>query len=327
MCKAHSFKINAKFLPMTVMLIALTVIQGSASQAQSKTGSVTIASVSTHASAGGTVVSIAADGPLNRAQTWQDREGYHVVVPSGGAQNAIEVSNGIRLKQSERSLEIVIQTKPGANVTAEPRANRLNLNVEGKLDPREAMPASNEILSPSGSRATTPAEKGMPGAAQKLTSPAPAGLIAQNTSSDVDPGASRPYEPGVSPGESSVISGTTVAILIGGLCCLGGLLVLRRRTSSHATAMSLDEDLSDLAPDELDFSNERSLSSRKAKSSGSQGNGTIGSLAQRKSVARPPVAIPTALYGAYQVDQEVGKLVQGQPHRMDVVASRAPDDQ
>lgn len=35
---------------------------------------------------------------------------------------------------------------------------------------------------------------------------------------------------------------------------------------------------------------------------------------------------PAALFGAYRVDQEVGKLVLGQPHRMDVLASRAADD-
>ena len=39
-----------------------------------------------------------------------------------------------------------------------------------------------------------------------------------------------------------------------------------------------------------------------------------------------PVAGPTTLYGAYRIDQEVGKLVLGQPHRMDVLASRAMDD-
>ena len=36
--------------------------------------------------------------------------------------------------------------------------------------------------------------------------------------------------------------------------------------------------------------------------------------------------VPTALFGAYRVDQEIGKLLMGQPHRMDVLASRAPDD-
>ena len=43
----------------------------------------------------------------------------------------------------------------------------------------------------------------------------------------------------------------------------------------------------------------------------------------RQSVARTQVAGPTSLYGAYRIDQEVGKLILGQPHRMDVLGSRA----
>src|SRR5438105_8131774 len=44
-------------------------------------------------------------------------------------------------------------------------------------------------------------------------------------------------------------------------------------------------------------------------------------------VEKAPVADdqPSA-YGAYRIDQEVGKLVLGKPHRMDVMASRVPDD-
>ena len=43
---------------------------------------------------------------------------------------------------------------------------------------------------------------------------------------------------------------------------------------------------------------------------------------------RRPAGAPVApaLYGAYRVDQEVGKLVLGQAHRLDVLSSRAPDD-
>ena len=36
--------------------------------------------------------------------------------------------------------------------------------------------------------------------------------------------------------------------------------------------------------------------------------------------------IHTSAFGAYRIDQEVGKLVLGKPHRMDVMASRVPDD-
>jgi HEAT repeat protein len=41
---------------------------------------------------------------------------------------------------------------------------------------------------------------------------------------------------------------------------------------------------------------------------------------------RPVAPAQPALFGAYRVDQEVGKLVLGQAHRLDVLSSRAPDD-
>lgn len=39
-----------------------------------------------------------------------------------------------------------------------------------------------------------------------------------------------------------------------------------------------------------------------------------------------PSAVEPSPFGAYRIDQEVGKLVLGKPHRMDVMASRAADD-
>ena len=39
-----------------------------------------------------------------------------------------------------------------------------------------------------------------------------------------------------------------------------------------------------------------------------------------------PAELEASAYGAYRVDQEVGKLVLGKPHRMDVMASRVADD-
>lgn len=39
-----------------------------------------------------------------------------------------------------------------------------------------------------------------------------------------------------------------------------------------------------------------------------------------------PIESEVSAYGAYRVDQEVGKLVLGKPHRMDVMASRVADD-
>jgi hypothetical protein len=63
------------------------------------------------------------------------------------------------------------------------------------------------------------------------------------------------------------------------------------------------------------------------KTNGSNGlSGSNGATSEGKAVVRLAVSVPTSLYGAFQVDQEVTKLVTGQPHRMEVLASRAPDD-
>src|ERR1700730_9699310 len=97
MCKPDSFKIIATLARVSLALIALGPTQYSASLAQgAKNVPVTVSEVSARSSSNGTVVSIAADGPLSRAQTWQDREGYHVVVPAGQAPQGCEVGNGVK---------------------------------------------------------------------------------------------------------------------------------------------------------------------------------------------------------------------------------------
>jgi HEAT repeat protein len=78
----------------------------------------------------GNVVSISADGSLGRAQTWQDPEGFHVVLVNGQAA-AGAAAGGVRTRRVGNSLELVVPVKPGANVTVEPRGNRLDLVVTG----------------------------------------------------------------------------------------------------------------------------------------------------------------------------------------------------
>lgn len=344
MCKPDSFKINAKVAATMLLLVALGFTQDSASQAQqAKGGPVTVASVSSHSSANGTVVSIVADGPLNRAQTWQDREGYHVVVPSAGTQNAIKAGNGIKVRQLDRTLEIVIQTKPGANVTVQPMANRLNLNVEGKLEPRSSDSENANASSDKAQRtqeesANAQPDEGKASRSGKVTS-ADSSAAASDPTQRSSEAAANPNASSSAPdaqsqtematGESSVMSGVTV--LIGfALVGVGGLLFLRRRRSSQtATAVVTDDD----GFEEFGVFGRQEDVNKASKTKGAQdglmklnGSASNGSAAQRKSLARMPVAMPAALYGAYQADLEVAKLVQGHPHRMDVVASRAPDD-
>src|SRR5438876_2121263 len=45
-----------------------------------------------------------------------------------------------------------------------------------------------------------------------------------------------------------------------------------------------------------------------------------------QQLENPQPASEASVYGAYRIDQEVGKLVLGKPHRMDVMASRATED-
>lgn len=82
----------------------------------------------TGVSTSGNVVSISADGSLNRAQTWQDAEGFHVVLVNG---EAAATGGGVRTRRVGNSLELVVPVKRGANVTVQPRGNRLDLVVSG----------------------------------------------------------------------------------------------------------------------------------------------------------------------------------------------------
>lgn len=351
--RKDSFNITSKATRLILLLIALGFTQDSAPRAQqTRNGPITVTSVSSHASGNGTVVSIAADVPLNRAQTWQDREGYHVVVPSAGTRKPIKVGSGIKVRQLDHTLEIVIQVKPGANVTVQPAGNHLSLNVDGKLDPRGLADTDNANAS-----SNTP-DEGFGASEADLNSTRTGnataeqgirtGLVASSTSSPYSgpaigtpnslnsaQGARRQDEPETTSGEFSVISGTTAFLMIGlGVGGLG-LLVFRRRRSAHEATRLMDEDAGFDPFDDLDFSDEPTAEANPiVKTKGPQenlmkqnGSGKPNTTSsQRKSVARMPVALPAALYGAYKVDQEITKLVHGLSHRTDVVASRAPDD-
>src|SRR5215207_3867819 len=83
----------------------------------------------TGVSSSGNTVSISADGSLNRAQTWQDAEGFHVVLVNGEA--AAGAARGVRVQRVGNSLELIVPVRRGANVTVQPRGNRLDLVVSG----------------------------------------------------------------------------------------------------------------------------------------------------------------------------------------------------
>ena len=111
----------------------------------------------------GTAVSIVGDGSLSKAQTWQDAEGYHVVLPNTIAVGLASLARGVRTRRLGTSLEILVQTKAGASVDAQIDGNRMQLNVAGKLQPRAlemdravAVSAEEQLLfeNPRGSQRT-----------------------------------------------------------------------------------------------------------------------------------------------------------------------------
>ena len=94
---------------------------------------VNITGVTTRTKGQDAVVSISGDGALARAQTWQDDEGFHVVVYKG--QNALRggVPRGVKTRRVGDSLELVVPVKSGGSVYVEPRFNQLDLVVGGGL--------------------------------------------------------------------------------------------------------------------------------------------------------------------------------------------------
>jgi len=75
----------------------------------------------------------------------------------------LKVGNGIKIRQLDHTLEILVQTKAGASVTVQPGSNHLNLGNRGKLDPRPVGVDANNTANPSATdaanRLTTPPKR------------------------------------------------------------------------------------------------------------------------------------------------------------------------
>jgi hypothetical protein len=129
---------------------------------------------------------------------------------------------------------------------------------------------------------------------------------------------------------ASVFSATSVFIVI--TLGLFGLLVSRRLRSRQAVAQAAEgapePDSEDAEWVETQTVEGRIRAQREAPTEALvKSNGAaVANTPSRQSAVRTPVAGPTTLFGAYRIDQEVGKLILGQPHRMDVLASRASED-
>ncbi len=384
----------ARAFSVSALLVAVALMPTVSPFAQKrKEAPYKVTDVTSRKTGDGTVVTVSADAPLNRTQTWQDDEGFHMSLPGASAASMKGLPRGVIVRNLGKTLEVVVAVKPGTGVTVDPQSNRLNLIVKGNVDaaqggtqlePQTKAASAQERASQSPdfepsvaqqqrSRRPT-AEKNSPssttasGATNALTpnSTAPAETAApatqtsaapsespvqtlpasgeasapasSQTAAAVDPAASGEQSEGIF---SYLFSITGMMIML--LIAVVAFIVVRRRQATQGWVDVSDEKGSlKEQGDELSSSEslavvketpkkERRKSARRQNDqalvkanivSNQEAMPLLDGAMEKRSVA----PVQPALYGAYRVDQEVGKLVLGQAHRMDVLASRAPDD-
>ncbi len=337
-----------------IFALAMLIVPTMRGNAQNLYVSNRVSNVSAEASGSGVVVSIGADAPVGRAQSWQDSEGYHLVLPNTAADSSLKPIRGVKFRRIGSSLEVLLQTKAGSKVIAQAANNQINLVVDKKLDPRPAesefptsKPSETQPVETS-TQSTQPTHEASqlklsttPGELPAASSPSSITTVPAETpattksAATIVPQADAPAAatPEIAVQEepesvvASIFSATSVFIVI--VLGVFGLLVSKKLRSRQALAskdkiISEDEEWVEdqIAGGQVGAQNGTSAPGTAL----ARTNGVAVAASARPSGVRMPVTGPTSLYGAYRIDQEVGKLVLGQPHRMDVVASRAIDD-
>lgn len=399
----------ARSAAASALLAMILLAPFSASRAQRrKDGPVTVAGMTTRKTASGTVLTIAADAPLKRIQTWQDGDKFHLIVPDAGQSVVKSRARGVVVNRVSKSLEIIVKIKPGSNVTVQPNFNRLNLIVSGEIDtapggsdddastaqttrhaeraadasstalasrlPRERRSTASETQTATSASASSAisdsASSGHQNSGASSTTAARASSAAGNPTTIIPTQGERNLAPANGPVANSVsqdsvtssvvvreeqtggifstifsYTGITIILVLG----LGALFIVRHRNSSAgemaevssrretktlttatgaaitSAADTLPTETKERRRDERRKMGRRSMDQKlKAASSSPEAGNSGGEQTEARSAAA--VAAPLALFGAYRVDQEVGKLLLGQPHRTDVLASRAHDD-
>lgn len=385
---ARAFSVGALLLAVALMPTVSPFAQ------KRKEAPYKVTDVTSRKTGDGTVVTVSADAPLNRTQTWQDEEGFHMSLP-GASQGSLKgLPRGVIVRNLGKTLEVVVAVKPGTGVTVDPQSNHLNLIVRGNVDTAQggtqpdspARAASVQeragqsldyeppVQQPRSRRsmaeATHPSSATAGGGANALTpntaasteaaAPAPQTNVAPSASSEqIVPASGQALTPAnneaaaatdaAASGEQSEggifsylfsITGMIVMLLLG----VVALVVVRRRQATQGWVDVNDEkgnlkeqsagsnSSESLAVIQEKPKKERRKSARrqsdqalvKTNTAGNQeAMPSLDAATEKRSAVAP---VQPALYGAYRVDQEVGKLVLGQAHRMDVLASRAPDD-
>jgi HEAT repeat protein len=405
-----------------LLLLGIALAPGLAPVAQRrKDEPYKVTGVSSRKAGDSTVVTVSADAPLNRTQTWQDEEGFHMSLPGASPGSIKGLPRGVTVRNLGKSLEVVVAVKPGSGVTVDPRFNRLNLIVKGNVDTKQgeaqleppdrtaaaaaarneartaepseyeapvrtsrerrsfaetapvnsfsyrerefaqpaSMPSSATTAGTSNALSTNAAAPGAqpPGAAQPGAQPA-ASPLQLVPASDAPAGSQPPAQSNGAPSQVLVSNDepagggifsylfSTTGVLLFLLLGAGALVFVRR----HRTAKELaepeaegkekvkeeDELVEVVSVESLAVEEPRSKKERRRKARRESDQALVKMSASDRQAGearaedavekRAVVPVQPALFGAYRVDQEVGKLVLGQAHRLDVLSSRAPDD-
>jgi len=338
----------------TAMILSLAVIcvtPNLISQAQEWRAPNRVLRVSAQPAGGGTKVSVAADSPIARSQNWQDGDGFHLVLPNTVAADSLKTIRGILVIRVGTSLEVLFQTKPGSTVNVKADGNEITLVVDKRLevlesgrsetgsfeeqqhlaDSKQSSPVnslSSNLQASSGETAQTRSNWN-----QQLgpSSALPAQSLPQrDAATDPQAGEEVPVLVEDENMLASIFASTSVLIVIalGLLCLLVSQKLRSRRAVAQAseTAGSEDSDDTDWVENQTVEGRIRAQQEAPTEALVKSGGAALANGPSRQSGIRMSAAGPTTLFGAYRIDQEVGKLILGQPHRMDVLASRASDD-
>jgi HEAT repeat protein len=330
---------------LAALLLILTPILLARGQKPETT--LTISDVSAHNTQNGTVVNITADGSLSRTHTWQDREGFHVLVPDANISDLVKPAKGYKVRRSGSSIEILLQTNLDTAVAVQTDNNHINLSVNGKLegvgDPTTTTEA-NQQQSPSGyslpdygssnnsiSTSSTSAEN-TTAARPTADTNSPAEPARPGDNSEVRQAGEAPTKITVGPMASedegffsAIYSGTgvLVSLVVAGIA----LFVVRKLRSKKASESDGRTDSAEVKG-QFDTDEDLKSNAQQTKENGSSDSNLSqnGGSRDRAVSVRSLVNVPTSVYGAYRIDQEVTKLIQGSTHGSDVLSSRASED-
>jgi len=292
---------------------------------QQPEGSITLLDVTARPVSNTTLVAITADGPLNQAQTWQDQEGYHVVIPGGHPSESIKEGRGYRIRRSGSAVEVLLYTKAGASVQVNTDAKHINLSVAGELESRDAVPTSDSNQSYSlpnyGNSTNAPPVSD--------SSPAVASTETREPTQAVAPAqSSQPQS--TSEGPSTITVGVPRR---GGISNWifswtgAAIVVVLAVTALFFTYRSRKDSGWEIEPDESTASDEKADSDTvPAKAKEPAAVSGKANRRKTKTDVKPAAPSPVSLYSAYRIGQEVRKLALGQPHRTEVMSSRASED-